>query len=286
MSMNDDLEHNYDERDFSLIDFIDIVLRNKFTINENEDKRVLLYRGHSNQEYGLMPSVFRKDYIRKETELVKELYRYCPDEFNALPTILDKLIKMQHYGLPTRLLDVTLNPLVALFFACQEKEGEAFDGEVIAIPAYVKTSEDAKVLLYAELAIIDDNNLKHVIPRKFNYEDTDFNVIREKLKNEFEERVIPIMVAQNNNRIKRQQGAFLLFGLDSNSEMFLNKKTVFDEKPLLLGKKEEGITSFIQIPNGSKNGILKELDTIGINQSFLFPELEHQASYIKNKFAQ
>lgn len=286
MSMNDAIEYENYEQDLSLIDFIDIVLKNKRTLTENEDKRILLYRGHSNQEYGLIPSVFRNNYINREHELIKELYRYCPEEFNTLPAPLDKLIKMQHYGLPTRLLDVTLNPLVALFFACQENDGDPTDGEVIAIPSYVKTTEDFKVSLYAELATIDDSDLKRTISTKFKHDNKNIQELQNELKNEFEERVIPIIVAQNNNRIKRQQGAFLLFGLDPNSEMFLNKKTVFDEKPLLQEKYEEGITSFIKIPQEAKTNLLKELDAIGINHSFLFPELEHQASYLKNKFAE
>lgn len=51
-----------------------------------------------------------------------------PKEFQGMNSILDKLVEMQHYNLPTRLLDVSSNALVALLFACQDFES---DGEVI-----------------------------------------------------------------------------------------------------------------------------------------------------------
>ena len=58
-------------------------------------------------------------------------------EFSTCTSALDYLVKMQHYGLPTRLLDLTTNPLVALYFACEElqayDEGKGKDGEVIVL---------------------------------------------------------------------------------------------------------------------------------------------------------
>lgn len=61
--------------------------------------------------------------------MIDELERLCPEELDDLKTILDKLNEMQHYFLPTRLLDIS-DALVALFFACQELKK---DGEVITL---------------------------------------------------------------------------------------------------------------------------------------------------------
>ena len=61
-----------------------------------------------------------------------ELNHICPFEF--VDNKFDTLVKMQHFGLPTRLLDMTTNPLVALYFACENENEMASDSIVYIFP--------------------------------------------------------------------------------------------------------------------------------------------------------
>lgn len=64
-----------------------------------------------------------------EEDLVNEFIRRRPDEFEDTHGLFNMLAKMQHYGLHTRLLDITQNPEVALYFACfdnWDRDGEMF----------------------------------------------------------------------------------------------------------------------------------------------------------------
>ena len=90
----------------------------------------IFYRGHSNKEYKLKPGIYRDNIIKNEDKIYRETIAKVPYDFRDKNTI-ESLALMQHYGIPTRILDLTTNALVALYFACVGNEDEDKDGEVI-----------------------------------------------------------------------------------------------------------------------------------------------------------
>ena len=89
----------------------------------------VFFRGHANTSYKLEPSVYRDFGFREFERLIYlDMLRATPDEFKNTDTKFENLVKMQHHGAPTRLLDITLNSLTALFFACDGED--SVDGQV------------------------------------------------------------------------------------------------------------------------------------------------------------
>ena len=82
--------------------------------------------------------------------MYKEMLCICPNEFDNCKTTLERLVKMQHYSLPTRLLDITTNPLVALYFA---SEADETDGTLYA---FMFNKEDVRYFDSPDVCVLSN----------------------------------------------------------------------------------------------------------------------------------
>lgn len=219
-----------------------------------EDQFEIYYRGVSSYTYEDIPSVLREDFYKdNEAEFIRKCQTERFQEFSDDQTRFDTLVKMQHYGFPTRLLDITRNPLVALYFASQQSHTEKlkeYDGKVEAIfisKTKIVTVGSEACAIYSYFPFINDNTKKYL--REFYHtwckkdtsessysrrqseliiqnsqkdiSDFDQTVIR-KMENgiiSFGElmNVFCVIPRMNNERIKKQVGAFLIYGLGKSS---------------------------------------------------------------------
>lgn len=257
----------------------------------NHGGREVFYRGHSNRtKYRLEPSIFRKDekgnyvYRDAEDQLYRELLVSNSIDFQGDVYTLDRLVRMQHYSLPTRLLDITSNPLIALYFAC--KSNSTQDGEVIVfsmVSEQIKYFDSDTASCIANLTRLskvskDGLDFSSLDVRKFN-KLAPVKQLLHFIKEEkpfFEPRLEPkdlrsiicVKGKHTNSRIAFQSGAFLLFGHDAT----LNE-----------GGTPEISVQRIAVTN--KETVLRQLDQLNINESTVFPYIENSAKYLAQKFA-
>ena len=250
------------------------------------------FRGQANKDWSLSPSLFRSDLFESESLLLTELRHICPNEF--LTNQFESLVKFQHFGLPTRLMDATTNPLVALYYACKSDNEAEKDGVVFVFPNLpVLWSTDPLVDLIMDYVFEHYPNKLWLDPiltlTMKKYADIFHRLMPDSIQSLLHYYEIPafaVMPSKTNERIKAQDGAFFVFGMKvRQKEVSHNPGTMnrvyysFDpaqiDSPIQICK---SATSII-IPFTAKSDILRQLDVLGINERKLFPDLEHQIQY-------
>ena len=177
----------------NLNEYIEIIER---IVNRNPNKTII-YRGQS-QDKDLLPSIARYnekiDTTETEKEILEEFKRRSRLKIKLeLIDDWDWLIYAQHFGLKTRLLDWSSNPLVGMWFCCSNKDHWNKDGVI-----YIFIAEH-----------------KHLVDRKLVKSPFDRNTTRV---------YKPYL---NNERIIAQSGWFTAHGFSTTAEAFvrLNKNT-------------------------------------------------------------
>ena len=268
--------------------FISLLVNGSDKNNKDEE---VFYRGHSSNKYQMEPSLFRRSadgsypYRDIEDLIYRELLSHNYLEFLNDHLTFDKLVRMQHFSLPTRLLDITSNPLIALYFACKNNNNEDGDFISISVPSNsIKYFDSDTVMCIANLTKLNFYEKEKILKivngekpegyqelktRFLNYIREDKPYFEDKIKKNDLKKIICVKGKSTNPRISAQSGAFLLFGLETQ----LYKKNTFSFK----------ITNYT-IEANAKKDILKKLDLLNINESTVFPYLENSAKYIADRF--
>ena len=283
----------------SVSQFVEVIASGDTDRRERLDGNVssgTFYRGQSDVSWLLSPSLYRTGLFSQERALIAEIQRIRPEEFEG-GSRFDRLVKMQHYGLPTRLLDVTTNPLVALYFACEDTEK---DGSVFMfrnLPVFWQQNYAVRLMMlysfefagprvdigrFLEAALRDP-----IVSAHFS----DSNRLAETATHYLTK--VPVMAVRpslSNQRIARQQGAFLVFGMTLGERSVSTNpgtagRVYFDLRPIPATRNPEDLwhaSVEYRIPAANKKVMRETLRHLGVTRSQLFPELEHQAAFVRD----
>ena len=212
------------------------------------DDILFYFRGDSRTSRELRPSVMRHspagDFPLRayEGELLLDLMSRQPEAFGSLTLAIDQWVLAQHHGLKTRLLDITRNPLVALFNVCKKHDiqggSDREDGclHVFAVPRdLVKPFNSDTISIIANFSKLRLSEQTHLLGKERSSHDpqdksvfTRYDRVLSRLydfirheKPSFQEKIDPkdlfrvfvVEPQRSFERLRVQSGAFSHIGL-------------------------------------------------------------------------
>lgn len=226
----------------------------------NQLKGNNFYRGQSDASWILSTSFERwyKKHIKKDTEPIPQAYEklfikylenystYYQIDEDYLDSYLQKLAFLQHYGAPTRLLDITNSRYIAAYFSAENMVSNAAKMAIYVIPA----------------EFIRKNHHKFIIEIKENGE-----IKKDELYDIFIEQkgtfVFLHSLVKNFDRGIFQQSYFIATGSVYNKS-FLDNLRIDDEDEVIK----------IVLPYAARRDILSDLYNMNISRKTLFPGLQ------------
>lgn len=222
----------------------------------------IYFRGQGGPAHSLMPSIGREHYYlgrsikldeRTEARLLKHFRRHAYEHFGRIANEWETLFLARHHGLPTRLLDWTSNPLVALYFA-------AFYESDQLVPAPHPTGKTAK----AEKLRVDGTIW--ALQRRDDIDELDiFSEKRPPLSIPGIKLVYPF---NPTPRMTAQSGIFTLHG-DPWTDLTRCAGKAYAAKDLDFSKLIKWT-----VQSRFKTEIILDLERLAVNSRTLFPDLE------------
>ena len=223
------------------------------------------FRGHGDASWSLDPSWYRSsrnvsgvgaEYYSEQTLLERFRLR-APTYLDRLPASdWEWLFLMQHYGLPTRLLDWTESALIALYFALRDNKGKRDAAVWVLSPWWLNRETLGEYMLLAA----DDPHVSGHGPLAPGRE----------LEGRMPLAITPI---HSSPRIAAQRGVFTIHGTERGALNRLARRT--KERPSLRR---------LVIPKKRIFDLKTELAVSGITESLVFPELTGLCREMTNFF--
>ena len=295
-------------------DFIETIQTMKTAYEQSPFEVVMYFRGE-NQDYtntslvpsgmrdSRMPSGMRDSRMLHLSEMLRDLIARRPADFSQAKSALDLWVLAQHHGLPTQFLDITRDPLVGLFFACEDaqegiQEGVQQDGyvHIFATPkSLVKPFDSDSVSVITNFARLSFNDKPILLGLRPEVRSRGFGTpypeakrrlyqLIQREKPYFEQRidiadfyrVLVVEPQQSTERIRAQRGAFLISACHWRFE------------PGEIHKWNPNIPVYahhrLRVPHDHKEALREQLAMLSITRETLFPGLDSAAAAVRDSY--